>query len=536
MIKISYIDYLDREDILTSERKYIYSVNNIPENMNLSDTLIGKQISLKFTLLGAKDDYQAELNLNGTKYILGNKSLEFELEYSYQEAGSFLINFNVTKSPNKERIIEIVVGTKEDLKEYKIVNLNDSFGNLIDKGKGIIIKIPKGYDDNFYDFSIIQKYISYLNGYYYIDISYDKIEFMPNAINEQFYRYSQIITFNVNPYSYITNNCEKSDEKFFYIFIFKYEEISEFNLLIKRSKLFTDIDLKKINIFSQLKGEDEEYYYKIPLPNEDYDYYLIQTDNNLNLTFSITKDNIIYPLESINHPLLYNKISLYSIPIEKKNLLNKNTYLNYYGNSFSDGYVRFIPRKGFLNLPIYSDFPFDLNATQKEKTNKLIIKLKSFSYEAKRPTIYYLIINEFDDNKNNKVIFSALANEKILDKNKTMIKVEDNGENEHFQTEVEINIELFDYENDHFSNCMIVVPVDKETNLVYIHMKNSTNFNFKYEKSNSNSNSILIIIIVIGIVFLIIIIGLLLYRKKKKEKSNNIEDEINMNEKILSDN
>ena len=530
MIKNSYFYYFDKDNILTSGRKYIYSVNTIPQNINLSDILIGKQISLKFTLLGAKDNYQAELYLNGTKYILGNKSLEFELEYSYQEAGSYLINFNVTKSPNEQRIIVIVVGMKDDLKNYQIKNLNESFGNLNDEGKGIIIKIPKGHDDNYYNFSIIQQYSSYYYGYY-IEISYDKIEFMPSPINQENNEFSRIITFNVNPYSYITNNCEESDEKFFYIFIFKYGKISEYNLLIKRPKLFTDIDLKKTNIFPQLKGEDEKYYYKIPLPNEDYDYYLIQTDNNVNLTFSQTKDNIIYPLESIYYTSLFNEIVIYNIPID---LLNKNTYLNYYGNSLSDRYVRFIPRNGFFNPPIYAYFSFDLNATQKEKTNKFIIQMKSFSYEVKRTTIYYLIINEFNDYKNDKIFISVLTEEKFLDKNKAMLKVEDNGENENFQTEVEINIELFDYEHDHFSNSMIIVPVDKETNLVYIHMKNSTYFNFINE--NSKSNFVLIIIIVIAILLLIIIIGFLIYWKKKKEKSNNIVDEINMNEKILSDN
>ena len=75
-------------------------------------------------------------------------------------------------------IIEIDVGTKEDLSEYQIKNLNETIGNLnIDNGKGIIIKVPKEYSENYYNYSIIQSnYIFY--GSYYIDISYDKIEFM----------------------------------------------------------------------------------------------------------------------------------------------------------------------------------------------------------------------------------------------------------------------------------------------------------------------------------------------------------------------
>ena len=155
--------------------------------------------------------------------------------------------------------------------------------------------------------------------------------------------------------------------------------------------------------------------------------------------------------------------------------------------------------------------------------------MKSYSYYIKRPIIYYLIINEpYNDYS---IIFSALTEERNFDKNKMMLKVEDNGENEYFTTELEIDKELIDYEPEHTSNEIIMVPVDKESNLVYINLKASNYFSYE----NIKSNYIIIIIIVIAILFLIIIVGLFIYRKKKKEKGNNIEDEIG-NEKILSDN
>ena len=112
-----------------------------------------------------------------------------------------------------------------------------------------------------------------------------------------------------------------------------------------------------------------------------------------------------------------------------------------------------------------------------------------------------------------------------------MLKVEDNGENEYFQTELEIEKELIDYEHDHKSNSMILVPVDKETNLVYIDLKTYSKFIYKSIKNTY----IIVIIVVVAILILIIIIGLF-YRKKIKEKGNNIEDEIGNNERILSDN
>ena len=176
-------------------------------------------------------------------------------------------------------------------------------------------------------------------------------------------------------------------------------------------------------------------------------------------------------------------------------------------------------------------FRLGFDVWQKEKENKIILELNSYSYYAKRPIIYYLIINEPYDEK---IIFSALTEERNFDKYKMMLKVEDNGEKEYFRTEVEINKELIDYETDKTDNYIIIVPVDKETNLIYMHLK--TGADFKYKNININYTYIIIIIIVIVILILIIIIGILLYKKKKKEKGNNIEDEIGNNERILVDN
>ena len=69
-------------------------------------------------------------------------------------------------------------------------------------------------------------------------------------------------------------------------------------------------------------------------------------------TFSLSKDNEIYPLHSIYYTNFY---TLYKI---KKGMLKKNTYLNYYGNSFSDGYANFIPING--SIPNQIDDYFSL--------------------------------------------------------------------------------------------------------------------------------------------------------------------------------
>lgn len=52
-----------------------------------------------------------------------------------------------------------------------------------------------------------------------------------------------------------------------------------------------------------------------------------------------------YPLYSIFYTSFYD---LYNFIVDKKDILNKNTYLNYFGNSFSDGYINFIPRNEFI--------------------------------------------------------------------------------------------------------------------------------------------------------------------------------------------
>ena len=523
MIKHSYIDeyYIGRSSNLTSGKSHIYSLTySSSKTIYLPDILKGKKVSLKFSILLPANKYQIQLNLNGTNHTLGNMSLEFEFEYTYQEKGSYFITLD--KGDIKEDIfIEIIVGNMEVFKYLEVNNLDDVFGNLnfIEK-KNYIIKVPKENDDSYYNFSIIQNRINSKYNFY-IEICYDKLEFIPlKAIDESYDEYCNFISFSANPYSYIPKNSKKSDEKYFYIFISSSSSYSA-GLLIKRPKLFTDINLNKINIFPQLSGEDKQYYYKIPFPNIDYDSLIIQINYNSNITISLSQGNTEYIL----NPNYY--ITFYNIP---KDILNKNTYLNYYGNSYSDGYINFIPGNEFPSFQYDEIFQFNLNIKQKEKANKLIIDLKSFSYQIKRPIIYYFIFNEDQDEK---FIFSSLTGKKNFEKKQMVLKVEDNGENEDFKTELEINIELYDHEKDHDSNKLIIVPVDKETNLVFKDSKNITYFYYENVKSNT---IIIIIIIVIGILVLIIIIGLLYYRKKKKEKSNNIEDIMGANEKILSDN
>ena len=378
LIKHSYVDRSYVGSTIYSGHNY-FLINRKSISFDISDLLKGNIITFRFSIVGAKNNYQAELNLNGTKYTLGKNSINFELEYSNQTE-SYFINFK--KGDIKEEILlEIIVGIKVDIKDLQIKNLNESFGSLnLGRKRVEIIKIPKEYDENSYNFLIIQNELDY-QFRYNIDIYYGKIEFISIFdYFDKFYEFSHIVPFFTNPYSYIPDNCEKSEEKFFYIILTNYRFLDK-SILIKKSKLFTDINLKKINTFPKLKEEDEKYYYKIALPNGDYDSLLIQINRNHNNTFSLSKDNEIYPLHSIYYTNFY---TLYKI---KKGMLKKNTYLNYYGNSFSDGYANFIPINGSIPNQIDDYFSFNLSITQKEKTNKLNINLKSYSFYIKKPII-----------------------------------------------------------------------------------------------------------------------------------------------------
>ena len=104
---------------------------------------------------------------------------------------------------------------------FEIKDLVDVLGENYDNDNktGIIIRIPKNFDKNLYDFSFILP--NYYNSYYDTQISYDDLKFIvPINKYKDIYLYniiSPIIPlFQVNPYEYISENDEN---KFFYILI-----------------------------------------------------------------------------------------------------------------------------------------------------------------------------------------------------------------------------------------------------------------------------------------------------------------------------
>ena len=94
LIKHSYLDKYYTYNNLTSGKSYIFPIIDSNSTIRLSDTLKGKTVSLKFSIIGGKNNYFVKININGTEHILSNKSLELDIEYNQQEMGPYFISLN----------------------------------------------------------------------------------------------------------------------------------------------------------------------------------------------------------------------------------------------------------------------------------------------------------------------------------------------------------------------------------------------------------------------------------------------------------
>ncbi len=65
-------------------------------------------------------------------------------------------------------------------------------------------------------------------------------------------------------------------------------------------------------------------------------------------------------------------MAFYNIPIDKKDILNKRIYLNYYGNSYYDGYINIIPKNEITYHQYAEYFSFNSIIKQKEKQLNLL--------------------------------------------------------------------------------------------------------------------------------------------------------------------
>ena len=70
LVKRTYLDKPDEGYTLSAGQRYYFSTNSQYNHFRLLNVNKGEIVSLKFTLIGAKNNDQIELVLNGTKYIL----------------------------------------------------------------------------------------------------------------------------------------------------------------------------------------------------------------------------------------------------------------------------------------------------------------------------------------------------------------------------------------------------------------------------------------------------------------------------------
>ena len=181
--------YLTKTEII---QNYKYSLNQ---------NLINETIPLKFTVFGLENNQSITLNLNEKVYELNNTPLE--INYLYEEYSEDLINFNADDNINENIIIEIIVGfLQKDLVSYTQKDFINSIGTFNIKSKeGVIIKIPKDFSQDLYDYLIIFDSQSLCQ----INIFYDKLEYIVPIKNLRFTTIINTIPlFKINPYSMIS--------------------------------------------------------------------------------------------------------------------------------------------------------------------------------------------------------------------------------------------------------------------------------------------------------------------------------------------
>ena len=143
---------------LISGQRYYLSTEDITRKYTFHKNLVSQILHLKFSSFGIKNNDNIKIIFNdGNSYDLSTDPLE--INYEYKEYSENVFYFVLREDIDYIFEIEIIVGfLDEELKnDYEIKDLVDSFGehNVTQNKKGVIIKIPKDFDDELYDFSIV---------------------------------------------------------------------------------------------------------------------------------------------------------------------------------------------------------------------------------------------------------------------------------------------------------------------------------------------------------------------------------------------
>ena len=407
---------------------------------------------------------------------------------------------------------------------FRIIDFQDSIGSITLLNKeGILIKVPDNLPKDLYDFSIIFPGSRNSKSIYsYIDISYDKPEFLVKYI----YDISPIIPlFKVNPYEYINKNNLNTNNRFFYIVIFNgdYNNQNNQTIYIKKPKLYLDAKLNKINILNKLDGNNKKYYYQIKIPEPVNNNYLsIQTKNEgmFATKMSFLKNGIEYPFLRINDYDHY-----YNFPYDKRDK-DTSKYINFYDVEDNPDYINFIETNEYIykHYKSYDSYEKNIEVEQINGKNKLRINLDSLSFMF-YPNLfkYYLITNVLNEKD---IIFALISGLKKPDKKKHefMKALDDNGLNEIFDKDFTVDIELIELNE---TNNILCVPVNAKTNMIEHSYISSGNFNYtNFPFPQKNNTLIFVVIAVVAAIILVIIIFILIKCICCKKSNEDVEQKV----------
>ena len=276
-IILSSRNLFDFNELNSGEKYYIQLDYYNRKNYTFNKSLINKDLKIKITIFGLEPNKFIKFFFNNNTYNLTNKS--FELNFTYENYSSHLFSFEeIDENYDYTLIAEIKVGILPEniSKTIKQIDFKDSLETLNIKGKeSVIIKIPQNFTNDLFDFSINLE-DSYK---FYIDISYDKIEFQTIFKKLAYYSLPFIPLFKANPYNYVESNLlnSESNNKSFYILIYNKWDLQT-TIYFQKPRLFSDSKFNTINHLQQLIGDNNKYYYQIKFPNPDgnYRYLLIQ--------------------------------------------------------------------------------------------------------------------------------------------------------------------------------------------------------------------------------------------------------------------
>ena len=227
---------------------------------------------------------------------------------------------------------------------------------------------------------------------------------------------------------------------------------------------------------------------------------------------------------------LYRYFYYYNLPYDKRNK-NNYSFINYYFDD-NPGTINFIGKNEQIPpYPFYDSVKEVIKSVEQiEEKNKLKFEFKSLSYIFYPNLLkYYLIFNVGKDINN---FYPIVAGHKELINKKDhqfMVIVEDDGLNETFTKEIDINIDLIEEKKGY--NNVSFIPIMNDNNIIEDSFITYKDFKFKNILKNKNKTKTLLIVlipIIIIIIFLAIILYLR-YRRKNDDKDVSVNKVIEEN-------